>query len=126
MGSVCGVGVDAVEIERFRRVLERRPKLAERLFTEGERAYAARVGDPAPRLAARFAAKEAVLKALGAGIGAVRFVDVEVVRHDDGRPSLSLTGTAARVAEGAGVTRWHLSLTHTDGLAVASVVAEGG
>ena len=125
MSTVCGVGVDAVEVERFRRVLARRPALAERLFTPAERDYAARTADPGPRLAARFAAKEAVLKALGVGIGAASFRDVEVVRDESGRPALSLAGAAARLAERAGVTRWHLSLTHTDALAVASVVAEG-
>ncbi len=125
VGTVRGVGVDAVEVERFRRVLGRRPGLAERLLTEAERADAARLPDPGPRLAARFAAKEAVLKALGVGIGAAAFRDVEVVRDTSGRPSLSLAGAAARLAARHGVTRWHLSLTHTDRLAVASVVAEG-
>ena len=125
MSTVCGVGVDAVEVDRLRQALGRRPALAERLFTDGERAYAARVADPGPRLAARFAAKEAVLKALGVGIGAAAFRDVEVVRDESGRPALVLAGAAARLADDRGVTRWHLSLTHTDGLAVASVVAEG-
>ena len=124
--AVVGIGVDAVDVERFRAVLARRPGLLERLFTAGERAVAARVPDPAPRLAARFAAKEAVLKALGVGIGAAAFHDVEVVRADSGQPRLVLTGTAAALAVGRGVTRWHVSLTHTDAVAVASVVAEGG
>jgi len=125
MGTVCGVGVDAVDIDRFRRALGRRPALAERLFTSAERDYASRVADPGPRLAARFAAKEAVMKALGVGIGAASFLDVEVVRDASGRPAVALAGSAARLAEQAGVTRWHLSLTHTDLVAVASVVAEG-
>jgi holo-[acyl-carrier protein] synthase len=126
MSTVRGVGVDAVEVERFRRVLGRRPGLAGRLFTDAERAYAARVADPGPRLAARFAAKEAVLKALGVGIGAAAFRDVEVVRAESGRPALSLSGAAAVLADDRGVTTWHLSLTHTDSVALASVVAEGG
>ena len=126
VGSVRGVGVDAVEVERFREVLRRRPRLAERLFTDGERAYAARVADPGPRLAVRFAAKEAVLKALGVGIGAASFRDVEVVRAESGRPALVLAGTAAVLADGLGVTRWHVSLSHTGTVALASVVAEGG
>ena len=124
-GAVRGVGVDAVDVERFRRVLTRRPALAERLFTEAERAYAGRVADPGPRLAARFAAKEAVLKALGVGIGAAAFRDVEVVRAPSGRPALVLAGAAAELAAVQGVTRWHVSLTHTELVAVASVVAEG-
>jgi len=123
--DVRGIGVDAVDVERFRRVIERRPGLLRRLFTESERAYAGRSRDPGPRLAARFAAKEAVLKALGVGVGAARFRDVEVVRTEGGRPVLRLSGRAASLAADRGVRRWHVSMTHTDALAVASVVAEG-
>ncbi|MHB8329389.1 MAG: holo-ACP synthase [Acidimicrobiales bacterium] len=125
VGNVRGVGIDAVDVVRFRRVLERRPALAFRLFTDGEREYAGRGVDPGPRLAARFAAKEAVLKALGVGIGSAAYRDVEVVRADDGTPTLVLAGSAARLAADRGVRHWHVSLTHTEGLAVASVVAEG-
>ena len=125
-GLVRGVGIDAVDIARLRRALDRRPRLAERVFTEAERAYASGATDPGPRLAARFAAKEAVAKALGAGIGAVSWHQVEVVRDDRGAPTLSLSGAAAALAAQRGIERWHLSLTHTDTLAVASVVAEGG
>ena len=122
--AVVGIGVDAVDVERFRAVLARRPSLLERLFTEDERAIAAGRG-AGPRLAARFAAKEAVLKALGVGIGAAAFRDVEVVRTEGGAPRLALTGRAAALAAERGVRRWHVSLTHTDVVAVASVVAEG-
>jgi holo-[acyl-carrier protein] synthase len=125
-GSVRGVGIDAVDVARLRRVLDRRPRLAERVFTDAERAYAAAAADPGPRLAARFAAKEAVAKALGVGIGAVSWRQVEVVRDEQGAPGLALTGAAADLAARRGVARWHVSLTHTDTLAVASVVAEGG
>jgi holo-[acyl-carrier protein] synthase len=124
-GRVRGVGVDAVDVARFRMILARRPRLAERLFTEAERSYAQSGRDPGPRLAARFAAKEAVLKALGVGIGATGFREVEVVRGDDGAPHLSLVGRAAALASARGIRWWHLSLTHTDLVAVASVVAEG-
>jgi holo-[acyl-carrier protein] synthase len=117
--------VDAVDVARFRRAIARRPALIDRLFTPSERAYAERSSDPGPRLAARFAAKEAAWKALGAGIGEVGFHDVEVVRADGGAPGLSLSGRAASLAERLGVRRWHVSLTHTDTLAMASVVAEG-
>ena len=90
--AVVGVGVDAVDVERFRRVLDRRRHLAERLFTGGERAYAGAASDPVPRLSTRFAAKEATMKALGVGLGAFPFADVEVVRHGlEPRPS-SCTG----------------------------------
>jgi holo-[acyl-carrier protein] synthase len=122
--GVRGIGVDAVDIGRFRSVIERRPALIDRVFTPAERAYAASSRDPGPRLAARFAAKEAAWKALGVGMGAVDFWDVEVV-HTDGAPRLSVSGRAASLAARLGVHRWHVSLTHTETVAVASVVAEG-
>jgi holo-[acyl-carrier protein] synthase len=125
VGGVRGIGVDAVDVDRFRHVIERRPGIVDRLFTEDERAYAERSRDRGPRLAVRFAAKEAVLKALGVGVGAAGFRDVEVVRADNGRPGLVLSGRAALLSDGQGVRRWHLSLTHTDTMAVATVVAEG-
>jgi holo-[acyl-carrier protein] synthase len=123
--AVLGVGVDAVDIGRFRTILERRPRVARRLFTTGERDYAGRSNDPAQRLAVRFAAKEAALKALGGGIGSAPFNEIEVVRDEHGAPGLELHGDAARLATAKGVERWHLSLTHTADLAVASAVAEG-
>jgi len=122
---VVGIGVDVVDIDRFRKVLTRRPNISQRLFTEVEQAYARRSGDPAARLAVRFAAKEAALKALGEGIGAAPFRDIEVVRSAHGAPLLALHGDAARLAREKGVERWHLSLTHTANVAVASAVAEG-
>ena len=125
VSGVVGIGVDAVDVERFRTVISRRPAVLERLFTDAERAFAGAMSDPGPRLAARFAAKEAVLKALGVGIGAAGFRVVEVVRERDGAPRLALSGRAATLADRRGVRRWHVSLTHTDLVAVASVVAEG-
>ena len=124
-GGVVGVGIDAVDIERLRLILGRRRHLAERLFTAGEREYAGLVPDPVPRLATRFAAKEAVMKALGLGLGAFGFHDVEVLRSGLDAPRLVLHGAAAALARDAGAVRWHLSLTHTDGLALAAVVADG-
>lgn len=122
--AVVGVGVDAVDVPRLRKVIGRTPGVERRMFTEGERAYGARSRDPAKRLAARFAAKEAVMKALGVGLGAFKLTDVEVVKRRSGAPEVSLSGTAARLAGEAGVQRWHLSLTHSDTVAVAVVIAE--
>ena len=118
-----GIGTDLVDVDRFRTVLQRRPSVAQRLFTADERSYAQRALDPAARLAARFAAKEATLKALGYGLGGMRMVDIEVVRHGDGRPELVLHGDARSSAATRGVGRWLVSLSHTDHLAQATVVA---
>jgi holo-[acyl-carrier protein] synthase len=127
--TIVGIGVDSVDVERFRRVLRRRPGFAARIFTLAEQADAAVAADPAERLAARFAAKEAALKALGRGIGAVAFREVEVVRAAGagagrGAPSLRLGERAAALAADRGATRWHVSLTHTATVATALVVAE--
>ncbi len=114
---IVGVGVDVAEIDRFSRALRRTPALADRLFTERERSL------PIRSLAARFAAKEALAKALGAPRGLL-WTDAEVVTGPDGRPSLAVTGTVAAAARQAGVTRWHLSLSHDGGIATAIVIAE--
>ena len=124
--GIVGVGVDAVDLDRFAATLARRPRLAERLFSVDERDYAAAAPDPVPRLATRFAAKEAVMKALGVGLWSFRLTDVEVARDGLEAPTLVLTGGAADLAGARGVARWHLSLTHTDAVAVAVVVAEAG
>ncbi len=121
---MIGIGVDVVEIERFRRSLQRTPSMRERLFTAVELDYVAAKADPVPSLAARFAAREAVMKSLGLGLGAFGFHDVWVERSDAGAPSLAFTGRAAELAMSAGVSRWHVSLTHSDLVAVAYVVAE--
>ncbi len=120
---MIGIGVDVVEIDRFRLALSRTPRLAERLFSESERAYAARRRDPTERLAARFAAKEAVMKAMGVGLWKFALRDIEVVRARSGQPSVRLHGGAAELAERRGVSAWHLTLTHTDRLAEAVAVA---
>ena len=123
LGRMKGIGIDAVEVDRFRTVLRRTPGVATRLFTDGERAAGARRRDPAQRLAARFAAKEAVMKALGVGLGAFAFHDVEVVNAPSGQPELILRGKAAALADLRGVSAWQLSLTHTDMTAHAVAVA---
>jgi holo-[acyl-carrier protein] synthase len=125
-GQVLGLGTDLVEIDRFRLAMTRRgPRFAERLFSEAERAYADRHRDPAPRLAARFAAKEAVMKALGVGLWKFAFRDVEVVRAKSGAPSLALRGKAEQLAGARGVRAWQLSLSHTDSTAIAVALAIG-
>ena len=125
---IVGIGVDDVDIDRFAQSLERTPSLVARLFTAGERAYAS-AAQPAmatQRYAARFAAKEAVLKALGAGLGACGFHDIEVVRDEaSGAPSVLLHGAAATLAAERGATSLHLTMTHTETRATAFVVAEG-
>ena len=121
MTAIAGVGIDAVDVARFGLVLGRRPGIADRLFTDAEQAD---VAGNVQRLAVRFAAKEAAMKALGTGIGGFGWHDVEVVRHGTGEPSLQLHDAAATLATRRGVARWHVSLTHTDTVAVAMVVAE--
>jgi holo-[acyl-carrier protein] synthase len=121
--NVVGVGTDLVEIGRFRLAMERRARLPERLFSDDERAYAFRHRDPVPRLAVRFAAKEAVMKALGVGLGAFKLRDVEVVRRRGGAPMVGLHGKATVLADERGVNAWHLSLTHSDSMAMAVAIA---
>lgn len=121
---MIGIGVDVVEIERFRTSLRRTPSMRERLFVPEELADVATRADPVPSLAVRFAAREAAMKALGLGLGAFGFHDVFVRLADSGAPSLVVRGRAAELAQSAGVVRWHVSLTHTELVAVAYVVAE--
>jgi len=120
---IRGIGVDAVDIARFRRSLERTPSMQRRLFTDHELAYVAPKADPVPSLAARFASREAVMKAMGLGLGAFGFHEVWVDRRDSGEPHLNVTGRAAQLATERGITTWHLSITHTDLVAIAYVVA---
>ena len=121
---IIGVGVDAVDVERFRRVLERTPTMRQRLFTEAELAYVQPRIDPVPSLAARFAAREALMKALGVGLGSFGFHDASVHVADSGAPSLIITGMATELAAARGTTSIHLSLSHDGPVAVAVVVAE--
>ncbi|SIN20744.1 holo-ACP synthase [Micromonospora cremea] len=120
---IVAVGIDVVLVDRFARSLARTPLLADRLFTGAERHT--RSGNPrSPEsLAARFAAKEAVAKALGAPAG-LSWHDCEIVPDPDGRPRLMVSGTVAAAAVERGVNRWHLSLSHDGGIASAMVVAE--
>ena len=123
---VVGIGIDVVEIARIRRLMERwEDRFLQRVFTEAEIAYALRRHDPAQHLAARFAAKEATLKALGTGLSmGVRWREMEVRRGRGQPPRLSLSGRTAELGEARGVRRLHVSLSHDAGLAVAQVLAE--
>jgi holo-[acyl-carrier protein] synthase len=122
--GILGVGIDAVEIERFRAVLARRPRMRERLFSAAEQALLAGRSDPVPGLAARFAAKEAAMKALSTGIGGVDFSDIEVLSEPSGAPCLQVSGRALTRAGALGVSKWHVSLSHTATLATAIVLAD--
>jgi len=115
---VPGVGIDLLEIDRLERALERRPRLAERLFTEAEREYAAARARPGRHLAARFAAKEAVVKALGLS-GGFGLREIEIVAGEP--PTVRLSGRAAEVAAGR---RVDVSLTHSRDNAAAVAIAQ--
>lgn len=116
--AVIGVGIDVVDIERFGESIARTPALVERLFTPAE----ARL--PLASLAARFAAKEAIAKALGAPRG-MHWHDAEVVSEESGRPLLTIRGTVKARADELGAVHVHLSLSHDAGIASAVVVLEG-
>ena len=114
---ILGVGVDLVETARFLRPSK---AFLQRVFTPAERAYAGKHADPAERLAARFAAKEAVMKALGTGWAkGISWKDIETVGT-----RLRVRGKTAKIAKSLGIARWHLSISHSGGFAVAVVVAE--
>lgn len=120
---VIGVGVDVVDIERFRASLERTPSMRERIFTPAELEHVATKFDPVMSLAARFAAREAVMKAMGLGLGAFGFHDASVRVDDSGAPHLIIRGQAANHAQNRAIDTWHLSLAHDGGVATAMVVA---
>ncbi len=121
---MVGVGIDIVEVSRVARLLGHR-RAAERLFTAGERGAAGEGAMRLQRLAARFAAKEAVVKALG-GVGALGFHDIEVVRARGEAAWVRLSGRAAERAEARGVVRVLVSMSHVSGYAVAEATALGG
>ncbi len=122
---VVAIGNDLVDIDRMRTVIDRQPRLVHRVFTESEQAYCERRRDPAERYAARFAAKEAVLKALGTGLGGADFTDIEVVRLPSGQPTLHLTGRAAVRARERGIHSWLITMSHSEHLAQVFVAGLG-
>jgi len=119
----AGLGVDIIEIARMEQALKRTPRLAQRMFTDQERAYAFGKAKPTVHLALFFAAREAVLKALGCGFAGMAWTDVEVSHDRFGRPLPLLHGHAAEVAAAQGVVEVQLSLSYTHNVAVASAVA---
>ncbi|MEV8455203.1 holo-ACP synthase [Streptomyces sp. NPDC052095] len=121
---IIGVGIDVAEIERFDAALERTPQLADRLFVEQELTLSSGERRGVASLAARFAAKEALAKALGAPAGLL-WTDAEVYVEESGQPRLRVRGTVAARAAELGVRHWHVSLSHDAGVASAVVVAEG-
>ena len=125
VGPVLGVGIDLCDVERLRAAMQRTPGMRNRIFSEAEQEYCERRHDPAERYAARFAAKEAVLKAMGCGLGSCAVRDIQVLNEKTGAPRVVLVDTAARLAAEKGVAGWHLSLTHTSSLAQATALALG-
>jgi holo-[acyl-carrier protein] synthase len=122
--GIIGVGIDVAEIERFAASLERTPGLLRRLFVADELSLPGGERRGPASLAARFAAKEALAKALGAPAGLL-WTDAEVYVEDSGRPRLRVKGSVAARAAELGVRQWHVSLSHDAGIASAVVIAEG-
>ncbi|MEU0070977.1 holo-ACP synthase [Streptomyces sp. NPDC006332] len=122
--GIIGVGIDVAEIDRFRASLERTPAMVERLFLDSELRLPTGERRGVASLAVRFAAKEALAKALGAPAGLL-WTDAEVYVEDSGQPRLRVTGTVAAKAAELGVQSWHVSLSHDAGVASAVVIAEG-
>ena len=123
---VIGTGIDIVEIARFRKILAGSgQRFLDRVFTTEEQQFCLARRDPAPHFAARFAAKEAVFKALETGWAkGVTWLDVEVRRQEQGAPEIVLNGVALEIAASKGVGRTHLSLTHTNNWAAATAILE--
>ena len=123
---IIGLGVDIAEVPRIQAAIEGRgQRFLDRVFTPNEIAYCERFKNKFERYAGRFAAKEAAMKALGTGWRrGIRWVDLEVVREQGGRPTISLAGEAAKIAAQLGVKRISLSITHTQSEALAQVIFE--
>jgi len=124
---ILGIGIDLIKVERIERAVKRwSDGFTKRVFTEGELSYCMGQKHPAPCLAARFGAKEAVMKAFGTGLsGGVSWKDVEVIRDSSGRPGVLLAGRLRELADEMGVTRTLVSLSHEKGYAVAQAILTG-
>jgi holo-[acyl-carrier protein] synthase len=123
---IVSIGIDIIEVRRIREVLLRTPRFRDRVFTSGERAYCdSRGAVAAQHYAARFAAKEAMLKALQTGWrGGIGWQDVEIASHDSGAPYLILSGQVQKLFQASGATAAHLSMSHTTEHAIAEVILE--
>ncbi|MET0592821.1 MAG: 4'-phosphopantetheinyl transferase superfamily protein, partial [Polyangiaceae bacterium] len=123
-GRVVDIGTDLVELDRFRTTLERTPSIVERLFTEGERAYALKRNDPTERFAARFAAKDAALKVLRLTDQSFSWRSIEVARNPGGWCYIVLHGPMRHLADQAGFVAFSLSMTHEGAYAQAVVIGQ--
>jgi len=123
---VVGCGIDMVDMARIQSMLDKHgDAFLARCFTVAERAWLAEYKFPLPHIAGRFAAKEAIVKTLGTGFrDAISWLDMEILPDRLGKPVIALRGAAAQRSAGLGIRSWHISLSHTDTAAVASVIAE--
>ncbi len=124
---ILGTGIDLMDPRRLRKAAGKwGDRILDRLYTPGEKAHCEGRGDPWPSFAVRFAAKEALVKALGLGLRqGLSWKQIEVVYGEHGKPELKMTGRASELLREQGVTRTHLSLSHQEGMAMAMVILEG-
>ena len=122
---ITGIGTDLIEIVRIQRAIEKNPHFMERVYTANEIAYCRRKKNAWQSFAARFAAKEAVSKAFGTGIGPVGLMEIEILNTENGQPKVVLHGKALQLAADRNIQRVHISLSHSEAYAMATAVLEG-
>ena len=122
---ITGIGTDLIEIVRIQRAIEKNPHFMERVYTANEIAYCRRKKNAWQSFAARFAAKEAVSKAFGTGIGPVGLMEIEILNAENGQPKVVLHGKALQLAADRNIQRLHISLSHSEAYAMATAVLEG-
>ena len=121
---IFGIGTDMVEISRIQKAIEKNPRFLQKVYTEKEIAYCQRKRNPWQSFAARFAAKEAVSKAMGTGLGKIGLTDIEVLNQSSGQPQIILHGAAKVFATEHGFVRVHISLSHSEAYAIATAIIE--
>ena len=121
---IFGLGTDMVEISRIQKAIEKNPRFLQKVYTEKEIAYCQRKRNPWQSFAARFAAKEAVSKAMGTGLGKIGLTDIEVENQSSGQPQIVLYGAAKDFAREKGLGRVHISLSHSEAYAIATAIIE--